>query len=202
MDFAQLETEILTAVQTAAGDPSLSVSWEEITNAWRPASHVKVDVVGISSTGLDEERRAVNTPDDGQVFPRIYGVRLLTLQFTVETQNQRLTTSAIALAETIRTGLYREDIRDTLAGTAEIGIATVGPLQHASYTDEQTRRRSFASFEVVFNAHTAVGGAAIDYIASVRYSGTYTKEDGSTLEVGDLVTLGSAYTLGFDSGFA
>lgn len=186
MNWAGIDSALIEVIRTASGISDLDVYWVEQPQGWRSDVHVRLDPIAFVGQGRDETRQAtVGT----QVQQRVYGVRSLTVQVTCETQAQGLAGSAWALADDISTGLYREDTRDLLNNDAELGVATLGGVTQATYTDKHKRRRSAAVFPVTFNAQTTRMGRLIDFIGSVGYSGRILHPDDSETVITDTVTL-------------
>lgn len=186
MNWAGLDAGLIAAIREAAGDPNLPVFWQEQPQGWRADTHVKLDLIGFGTVGPGEIRRVVSAT---QIQQRVYQVRTLTLQVTCETQSQTLANSSLALADDISAGLRREDVRDLLNTSVDLGVATVGGITHASYTDGHKRRRSASVFPVTFNAQTTRAGRLIDFIRSVSYEGVVIKPDNSEVALADTVEL-------------
>lgn len=170
MNWSSIETGLISAVRSAADDPSLTVFWQETPQGFRTFPLVRLDVVSFDNVGRDEIRGEADAGTQ-TIQQRVYGNRLLTIQITIETRSQSLAGSAMALADTVRTGLGGEAVRDALASGPEVGLTLRGPVRHATYTNANGMRQSFASFEVTLNAHSSQAMREIEYIAEVRYSG-------------------------------
>jgi hypothetical protein len=169
VDWANAQTQIVTALREAAGDPTLDVRWDETAEAtgWRSDRLVRVSVISVR--GDSHETRYVEGPSD--LTPRIYGPRVLVLQIFVETQRQTLAHTSEALALRLRTGIRLPAALAALEA-AGLGLARVGPVRSVSFPDLATgRRRSAAVFEIEHNAHGSVAGAAIAWVASVAAEG-------------------------------
>jgi len=173
MNFAGYQTALVEAVQTAAADADLDVSWDERESGWRSPSHVKLSVVSIVRLGRDETRREESGADDLQ--ERIYGPRRLTIQLMIETDDADLSSSSWELADRIAAGLRREDVR-ALLDAAELGVSTIGTARPLSYRDPHGDWRTPVAVELALNTHTAHEGALIGKVRSVEFSGTV--EDG------------------------
>lgn len=169
MEWTDVQTQIAAALQAAAGEPGLDVRWDHSADAtgWRSDRLVRATVVAIR--GDSHETRYADGP--AQITPRVYGPRVLVLQFFVETQRQTLAATAEALASRLRAGLRLPGALAALA-SAGLGVARVGPVRVVPFPDPATgRQRSAAVFEVEHNAHESAIGAAIDWIASVEATG-------------------------------
>ncbi len=169
MDFATIQANLVTAVQTALGDVSADVTWVDRTNGWRSTANVKLQVIAFKSIGRGERRYADSGVDDLQ--ERIYGPRRFTVQFMCETQDQDLAASALANAETIAARFESSDV-DALLDAAGLGVAQISEVRQVNRPDGHDRVRSVAVFDIRFNAHTSITGPIVERLRAVEISGT------------------------------
>lgn len=169
MNLADLQTAMVTAIQTALGDLSYDVAWGDREDRWRDSSHVILTMVSVPRRGQDEIRTTPEGSDD--VRERVYGIRNPVIQVRCEADDQDLDESAWAIADTITSRLRGTDVVDLLAA-ADVGIARVGDLIDGSYQDADGRWHSGCVFELFLNTHTSVTGALVPRIKSIEYSGT------------------------------
>lgn len=170
------------AVQTAAGDLTLQVSWGELPEAgsWQNAINVVLRLRGLRGFGQIER---IFSEEGGSARERHYQAKALDVQIQVETQDQNLSASALALAETIRGSLHRSDVALILTD-AGLALASQGGLRLADWTDAHRRRRSGAIWDLVFNASTDIAGPLVPWMASFVYTGDL---GGSTLGPTEIV---------------
>lgn len=168
MDWATLRAAIPLVVQTAAGDPTLDVGWHNREARWRNKRHVRLRVLGLKSKGRDERRY---TPEgENDMRERVYGVRVLRVQISCETQDQDLDDSAMSLAEDVAIGLT-EAASIAALDSAGVGVATIGDRRPVDYMDEHGRWRSAVVFEVALNGNTSRTGVLIPSIKKIEFTG-------------------------------
>lgn len=168
MDWATIQTAIVSAAQTALDDPSYDVGWNLREDRWRSLAHVKLRLLSNARKGRDELRYTVEGDDD--LREHLYGVRVLRVQFTCEAQDQDLAESAWEIAEAITSGLYETDVREIL-DTAGIGVSSITSPVGTDYQDTSGRTRSAVTFDVAFNAHTFRTGHLVPNIKKVSFTG-------------------------------
>lgn len=180
--WSDVETQIPAAIREAAQNPDLQVVWGEQSDAssWLQAVHVTLRLRAMARVGHGER---LYLDESGSARERIRWPRLLTFQVMVETQDQRLTGAALALADTIHAGL-RLDAAHAALAEAGLALGTSGPMRLVDYTDNHGRRRSAVIWEIEINASTTITGPLADWIASVEYEAEITREDETTLALG------------------
>lgn len=169
MDFASLQTVLITAVQTSLADNAYDVIWNQRETGWRDPSHVKLTMMANPSRGRDEIRTTPEGDDD--IRERIYGIRNPIVQVTCEAQDQDLAEGAWQIANTIVTRFRGNDIVDILS-LSDVGVARIGDMVKSDYMDMHGDWRSAVTFELFLNTHTSLTGALIPYIKAIEFSGT------------------------------
>lgn len=193
MEWATVQTALVTAVQTALGDLTADVTWADRTTGWRQPLHVKLQVLAYVGLGRHERRYTDEGADD--IRERIYQPRRLVISFRAETRDQDLVSSALEAAERISAGLDRTDVEDILA-TAGLGIARVEQVRQVNAPDDKGKVRSVAVLDVRFNAATSLTGSLVPWIKAVEFSGELPEEG---LTVGP-VTVQATTGLGLEQG--
>ena len=176
MDWASIQTALVTATQTALGDPAADVGWTDREARYRDAEHVRLSVLSAGPNGRDERRYTDEGPDD--MRERVYGNRRLVISFRCETRDQDLIESALDMADRIAAGMHRSDV-EALLDAAGIGVARVESPRQVNAPDGKGAVRSVVVLDVRFNAHTSHTGPLVPYIKDVF--GTGTVEDGPTI---------------------
>ena len=167
MDLASLQTTLITAIETAAGETSdtLSVYWADGPQRMRKPRSVRIMPVSLRRFGTAEKR---HTEVGDQLQERVYGFRQLVLQLAVETDAQTLSLSALGLADQIQTGLRRRDVLATLSAI-QFGLAEIRAVGAANYSSSHGRTKSAVVLELVLNTATAIQGELVDWIAATRW---------------------------------
>lgn len=165
-----IQTALPAVIRLILGDESADVTWKNREAGFRADSNVRLSIVSRPRRGVDETRYA-DPAVDGSMVERVYGVRRLTVQVQVETQDQDYTASAADRAETIRTGFHRSDV-EALLDAEDLGGVQTQDVRVVDYKDAHGRWRSAAVFEVWFNTHTTHVGPTVDTVGSVEVTGT------------------------------
>lgn len=170
MDWAAVQTGLISAVQTASGNGSLDVTWKDRSTEWHSApweGGSKVEIQ-LSNMAKIHEDFVTYQEEAGQLRPTVYGARLPVFRFTIETADQDLADSSWALADRIRTSLYLPDVHEILT-TCGLAIATMSPTQSVPLVEEG-RVLSVVVWDVTFNASSSFQGALVDYFQTVEYT--------------------------------
>jgi hypothetical protein len=180
--WSDVETQIPAAIREAAQDTDLQVIWSEQSDAssWLQSVHVSLRLRAMARVGHGER---LYVDESGSAREVIRWPRLLTFQVMVETQDQRLSHAALALADTIHAGL-RFDAAHAALASAGLALGTSGPMRLVDYTDNHGRRRSAVLWEIEINASTQITGPLAGWMASVEYEAEITREDETTLTLG------------------
>lgn len=160
--------------------PGLDATWRDRETGFRADRHVKLRVLSRPRIGVDEIRHSDPDEIDGSMVERVYGVRRLTVQITVETQDQDIADSAHALAEDLRTGLERSDV-EALLEADDLGSPRTTEPREIPYRDPSGRWRSAVVFEAWFPAHTSHTGPIVDTVGSVEVEGLDADTDATIL---------------------
>ncbi len=173
-----MQAALIAAVRLILG-ASFDVVWHRRETGFRSDEHCKISVISRSRKGRDEVR-----------FPggveHVYGVRVLRVQFRIETQDQDLDSSALDLADQLSAGFERTDVR-ALLDAAHLGGCQIQATIDASGPDEHGDDRSVAIVEIWFNhhvTHTPAVETSPGYVETVVYSGEAAEGAGGTVEIG------------------
>lgn len=159
MNWASIKTALAEVVAEQSG---LTTHWVKRDSAWRPDAFARLDLLGVRSIGVDEERLEHDEVQD-VLIQRRYGQRVIRVQIAVETQSQELEKTAMVYAEKMRARLRLVEVHAALnaAGLAFSGADEITALD---YDDEEGRTVSFAGFEARFNAFTLERGDDLDRV--------------------------------------
>lgn len=164
-----IQTALVAAVRLILDDDEYDVGWGRRSAEWRAESHTVISYVSTARRGVDERRYADVGTDD--MRERVYGNRVVRVQFTVHTDDQDVAESAHEIAGRLVAGFSRSDVAELLDSEDLGGIRPQDPID-ASYVDEHGDERSVAVFEVWFNTHRTHTGTVIPRVKALEYSGT------------------------------
>lgn len=170
MDWAAVQTGLISAIQEASGNPSLDVTWRDRTNEWHSApweGGSKVEI-HLSNMGQIHEDFVTYQEEAGQLRPTVYGARLPVFRFSIETADQDLADSSWALADRIKTALRLPSAHGILEACG-LAISAMSPTQAVPMV-EDGRTLSFVVWDITFNASSSFQGALVDYFQSVAYT--------------------------------
>ena len=164
-----IQTAIPAAIQAVV--PGLDVTWRDREGGFRADRHVRLRILSRPRRGVDELRHGDPDPGTGLMRERVYGVRRLTVQVAIETQDQDYDDSAEALAEEIRTGLSGRSDTEALFDAADLGVPTTTEPRSVPYRDPSGRWRSAVVFELWFPTSTSHTGPEIEAVGTVEAAG-------------------------------
>lgn len=169
MNWATIQTALITAVQTSLGDLSADVGWTDREARYRAPAHVRLSVLANVPLGRAERRYTDEGSDD--IRERVYGPRRLVVSFRCETRDQDLISSALQMAEDIAAGLHQSDV-EAILDTAGIGVAKVEKTQQINAPDGKGKVRSVVVLDVRFNVGASKTGPLVPYVKAVEVEGT------------------------------
>lgn len=164
-DFAAILAELL----------NIPCDWRGKPRQMHVGATAQIDYLTGNGLGVDEPIDA-DVPADPPTDPpvgvqaTVYGLREFTVQVSVETQTQTLSTSARAYLETLRDKLALPSV---IVRLAAIGLALVR-IERTVQSDptRDGRVHSEASLDLRLSHGTATVDAAIPYIETVRVTST------------------------------
>ncbi len=178
-----VQAAILEAVSTIMADATYDVDWEKRRARWRNASgHVLVTRLSQARKGVDEVRTSLvgsggPVPVYNDLRERVYGVRVLRLQFTCVTDDQDLADSAHEIADRIIAGFSFHDV-EAILDAADIGVPRCTEPRDISFFDDAGDERSAVVFEAAFNtSRTQTNPTLLPRVKAVEFSGELDDSD-------------------------
>lgn len=183
MEYDVLEPALSAWVATLTGVDPLVVVWENVPRPRHNGVLVLLSWLSATKLGTDDAAwvYSVNPDPLAEMVPEVGGPRVLSLQVSVETHDQRPGRTARAVAERLR------DRVRLPSSVAALQAANLGLVQATSVTQSDyrvdTRVVSRALLELTFNASAFVRdtAGATSYIAGVQTSASITNVDGTAL---------------------
>lgn len=164
-----------TLVDVVAAESGLPTHWVRKASAWRADAHARLDLLGVRSIGVDEERLTYDEVND-VIEQRRFGQRVIRVQIAFETQSQDLSKTAIVYAEKVRSRLRLEEVHAAL-NAAGLAFSFADEVMVYDYDDEEGRTVSFAGFEARFNAFIIERGKDLARVVEVAVGNEDTGED-------------------------
>ena len=181
MDLAAIESALRTLVTTLTGVDV--VQWENEPRKQHNGRLVLLSWVSTGEVGPDSARWEFAEADDplDEMTPIAQGHRLVVLQVSCETHDQRAGSTARALAETLRARLVWPRATESLL-TANLGLVSVGPVTPSDYRVDQ-RMVSRCLVEIRLNATSFAADAdgRTSTIQTVGVTGTLVTPSGTAI---------------------
>ncbi len=180
-----LDSVLIACVRLIMGDPEYDAIWQERTTAWRAsAGAVSIAPIAVSGIGVDEVRTAIEGVAS-EIRERIYGTRLVKVQFMCEADDQDAGQDAGEIAEKLAEGFARSDVEALLAAE-RLGGVRVQARRLVPYEDAHHDSKSVCIFEVWINHSRTGGGPLVPFVLSAEITGS-DQEDPPAVIVGPIV---------------
>jgi len=175
-DWATLETELATLLSSLLEIPC---QWRTQPTKLHQGAHAFVDALAPTALGADDVRWAdvggtPETPDFVQAT--VVGQRELTLQVSVWSPSQSLSSSARMYLERLRTRLRWPSTLEALRGLGLALVTTENVVDVDPVQDGRVRSQSTLDVRIAYGALEA--DAQIPWIEDARVTGTFTDAAG------------------------
>lgn len=182
LSWSTARTNLLAWAGADYGAGALPAVWRDTQgdSSYAGRRRVVLDLVSLVTMGKDEVRYAnvSNPPAGGELSVTVTGQRTITLEVSVESQDQRAGLDSIAFMSLLRTSFQRPTV---VASFKACGLAFNAILSERELRQEaiyQRRRYSAVQMDVLLNASVEMADAAATYIETMRYETEFLGPDG------------------------
>lgn len=157
MDWVKLESQLPLTIAAAGriydgqDTPAPAVYWKHQWNSTSYRSPVIALLELIGSPRNPYVFDGVQWREDvanGLLRARVWGIRDLTVQVTIETMHQGLNQSAEAWADFTRARLHGDHVLETLRADGDVVVRSIGQTVSSPFNDRDNRKLSRASFDL------------------------------------------------------
>jgi len=216
MKWQEIQSTLQSVIQDISGLGNAAVYWDGLPQGFIPDTWVHLSLGPVRKLGVDETRYQMDYSDVlVPVYREVrYGVRMVNVLIKVESRNQNLASGSQAVADRIKTRLFKNSSLQTLNTDASVAISTVTDVRTIDRVDKNTGRQvSYSVFELNLSTYTEdidtseegsgwIECVGIDqtYVDLSQYTKNYPV--GTPVELGGIYTQDEQYWIGTQDGFA
>jgi len=216
MKLQEIQDTLQTVIQDISSLNSSAVYWDQLPGGFVPDVWVRLSLGTIRKLGIDETRYAMDYSDTLlPVYREVrHGIRMVNVIVAVESRNQNLAYGSQAVADRIKTRLYKRNVLETLTTEAEVALSSIGDVRTIDRLDKNTGRLvSYSVFELNLSTYTTDMDTSEDgssWIETADITHNYEDMDsyiktypiGIPVELGGIYTQDEDYWIGTQDGFA
>lgn len=202
MKWQELQDTLQSVIQEISDLEGNAVYWDALPGGFIPDAWVRLSIGDVRKLGVDETRYVMDLTDTlVPVYREVrYGIRMVNVLIKVESRNQNLINNSQAIADRIKTRLFKTNIQSQINTETGAAISTITDVRTIDRLDKNTGRTvSYSVFELNLSTYTEdidTSTEGTSWIETVEINQSYCGEPGVIQEyqVGMPIQIGAIYT--------